>query len=163
MFSAGLWSVPPKMRTCQSHRVGKLISAGLIQETGSIIETPTQNENCSESSDLIIAKLSMKLSGDKDELFLMQGIEQGFKIVDEGSDNILKSAETDNYSSSLSQKYLVEDQIKTEFLEGRYKVVKDEPSIVSALGAIPNPNNKGLRLIHDCSKPLQLGLNCYAS
>ena len=82
-------------------------------------------------------KWSMELPGDEDKLFLMQGIEQGFKVVDEGSNNILKSAEMDNYSSALSQKYLVEDQINTEILEGRYKAVKDKPAIVSALGVIP--------------------------
>ena len=38
-----------------------------------------------------------------------------------------------------------------------------KPTIVSALGAILKPNNKDVRLIHDCSRPIGLGLNSYAT
>ncbi len=44
---------------------------------------------------------------------------------------------------------------------GRYKVSKERPVIVSALGAVPKEGND-LRLIHDASRPAGQGLNAYA-
>ena len=70
----------------------------------------------------------------------------------------------ENYKS-ISTKQNREKQkkkVREEILNGRYIVTKKKAKIISALRAIPKPNGK-IRLIHDCSRPLNLGLNEYAS
>lgn len=67
-----------------------------------------------------------------------------------------------NYSSALTSHEAVEGQILEEIKEGRYLVVKDKPTIISALGAIPKSDG-GIRLIHDASRPAGSSLNDHAS
>ena len=91
----------------------------------------------------------------------MQGIRDGFQLVSEFE---FSEVEVENYKSALDSQNrdLVEEQIKTELVEGRYQVVSDKPIIVSALGAIRKPNGK-VRLIHDASRPVGGALNDYAT
>ena len=93
---------------------------------------------------------------------MLDGITEGFRITDKGSK--FARAEMDNYKSisTRENRDLVEKQVREEIINGRYIVTKKKAKIISALGAIPKPNGK-IRLIHDCSIPLNLGLNDYAS
>ena len=50
------------------------------------------------SGDLNINKWKCELSGDPDEQLLLQGIMQGFRIVDEGV--VVKAADMNNYQSA---------------------------------------------------------------
>ena len=88
------------------------------------------------------------------------GICNGFQLVSNFS---FRSVEVENYKSALDplNKDMVEEQIKTELLEGRYQIVSEKPAIVSALGAIRKSNGK-IRLIHDASRPSGGALNEYA-
>ena len=40
-------------------------------------------------------------------------------------------------------------------------LIKDKPTVISAIGAIPKPDSDEVRLIHDCSMPEGQGLNSY--
>ena len=104
---------------------------------------------------LNIAAWHQELSNDPDREFLLNGISNGFKIVDSGSD--VSSVDIDNYSSALAQKEEVEKQILEEIREGRYVITDTKPTVISALGALPKP--KGVRLIHDCKSS---AINDYA-
>lgn len=97
---------------------------------------------------------------DSDFAFITSGIHDGFHIVDSFD---FSPAETDNYCSATNSgnKPLVEAQVRTELIEGRYVVVHSKPSIVSALGAVDKPSG-GVRIIHDGSKPTGSALNDYA-
>jgi hypothetical protein len=64
--------------------------------------------------------------------------------------------------SALASHDAVENQILEDIKEGRYIVVKDKPTIISALGAIPKPDG-GIRRIHDASQPAGSALNDYTS
>ena len=57
---------------------------------------------------------------------------------------------------------IVEKQILTELSEGRYLVVDNPPTLISALGAVPKSNSDDLRVIHDCSQPPGRAVNDYA-
>ena len=98
--------------------------------------------------------------GDKDEVFLLDGVREGFHLVSEFE---FSSAECDNYPSAVAgkNKDLVEAQILVELKEDRYEIVQEKPSVVSALGVVPKSNG-GIRLIHDASRPVGLALNDYA-
>lgn len=102
-----------------------------------------------------------ELQGDIDSDFLLKGIKNGFDIIDPNS--TLQPAYMENYKSAicLSNRPLVEKQIRQEILEGRYVIVSEKPTIVSALGAIKK-SDSDIRLIHDCSQPAGKALNDYA-
>ena len=79
-----------------------------------------------------------KLVGDVDGEFLLQGIEHGFHIVN--SSNPPSPAFMHNYRSATMApaSSIVEKQILTELSEGRYLVIDNPPTLISALGAVPN-------------------------
>ena len=66
-----------------------------------------------------------------------------------------------NYSSATGPDtfQLVEAQIQTEIINGRYIPVPTPPLIISALGAVPKCDKSQVRLIHDCSRPHGTALN----
>ena len=102
------------------------------------------------------------MEGDVDGEFLLQGIEHGFNIVD--SSNPPAPAFMYNYRSATMgpASSIVEKQILTELSEGRYLVVDNPPTLISALGAVPKSNSDDLRVIHDCSQPPGRAVNDYA-
>lgn len=98
-----------------------------------------------------------------DREFLIDGIKNGFHIVD--SDNINHFVEVDNYVSASNDKMRArtEKQIQTELENGHYRIVKEKPNIISALGAIPKKSSSNIRLIHDASRPKGSSLNDFTS
>ena len=89
--------------------------------------------------------------------FLLFGVKNGFSIVDhmpEFNSPVL----CDNYRSALSNKRIVEKQIKIEIENGNYVVTKVKLLITSALGSVPKDNGS-VHLIHDASMPSNFGLN----
>ena len=102
-----------------------------------------------------------ELLNDHDSPFLLQGIRDGFRITD--PDRTLKPAEVSNYyDTSPEVVNKVAEQIITEVKNGRYVITDSKPTIVSGLGAIIKPSG-GVRLIHDCSRPLEGSINSMAS
>ena len=70
-----------------------------------------------------------ELDDDVDRSFLLDGVQNGFKIVSRFD---FKCVEIDNYKSSLDMenRHLVEEQIKIELAEGRYEIVSEKPFII---------------------------------
>ncbi|CAC5380695.1 unnamed protein product [Mytilus coruscus] len=52
-------------------------------------------------------------------------------------------------------------QILTEIENGNYIFVNTPPKIISPLGVIPKPDG-GVRIIHDCSRPMGSAVNDFA-
>ena len=102
------------------------------------------------------------LEKDRDKDFLIEGIGNGFQIVDKV--DIVKNVYSRNYNSVLedSVKSKAEAQIRHELDVHNYVECKRRPQIVSSLGAIAKDNGK-IRLIHDCSRPNQFSVNSYAT
>ena len=96
-----------------------------------------------------------------DQVFLSDGIQNGFKLAPPSSQ--FSPAHQDNYKSATNAnaKSAVEQTILSEMAIGNYVISDGKPTIVSALGAIPKPDSSEVRLIHDCSRPPGRGLNDY--
>ena len=104
-----------------------------------------------------------ELQDEADSEFLLAGIVHGFRITTAGAEFV--SVDCKNYSSATcSENYdKVEAQIHMEIDSGRYIEVKDKPTIISSMGAVPKSDPAKIRLIHDCSRPLGRNLNSYAT
>ena len=91
--------------------------------------------------------------------FLLNGIENGFKVTDVPHTG--PPIWLDNYSSATAPQFrqAIERQINEELLNGRYVCASHRPKIISPLGAIPKRDSNKPRLIHDCSRPRHGALN----
>ena len=93
---------------------------------------------------------------------MLDGVKNGFAIVDKSDDSIAPVF-CKNYESALGKnRDKVETFIKSEIEAGRYKIVHETPTIVSALGTIPKTDG-GLRVYTDCSKPDGSAVNDHAT
>ncbi|VDI83885.1 Hypothetical predicted protein [Mytilus galloprovincialis] len=96
------------------------------------------------------------------KIFFLQGIKNGFDIVQDNlaSSHIsAKNHPSANPSSPLYNK--AHQQILTEIENGNYEFAKSTPKIISPLGIIPKSDG-GVRIIHDCSRPLGSAVNDFA-
>ena len=102
------------------------------------------------------------MQGDPDRDYLLNGIKNGFDIIDPNSE--IKPAKVKNYRSATcpENRPIVEAMIKRELSEGRYVKVSEPPILISALGAVEKPDSPDLRLIHDGSMPRGGALNDYS-
>ena len=130
---------------------------GPVPCTGQLPALPKAPKN---PTTLNLEAWTHELDNDIDKQFILDGISDGFYLIDKNIQ--LEPAEMENYKSSTSQHALVEAQIRREISEGRYVVTPSKPTIVSAIGAIPKGPN-AVRLIHDGSKAIGRGLNDYVS
>ncbi|CAC5402088.1 unnamed protein product [Mytilus coruscus] len=89
------------------------------------------------------------------------------KFASKQQDNVKytsHSAEAKNHPSALPSSPLYEkahQQILTEIENGNYEFTESTPKIISPLGVIPKPDG-GVRIIHDCSRPLGSAVNDFA-
>jgi len=81
----------------------------------------------------------------KDAEGILQGVEQGFRITDNASNAEVKQVFVPNSFSATIYKNQVESELSEEIKLGNYVVVNKQPTIVSALGAIPKPNSNKIR------------------
>jgi hypothetical protein len=102
-----------------------------------------------------------ELKGDEDELFLINGIKNGFSIVDEPTVTP-EPVCIENSNTSPAVKTAITNKLIEGINEGHYKVVAKQPTIVSGLHAVPKPDGD-IRLIHDCSRPEGHSVNDYAT
>ncbi|CAC5404287.1 unnamed protein product [Mytilus coruscus] len=103
-----------------------------------------------------------ELKNDFDKDFLLHGIKNGFDIVQ--NDLALINISAKNHPSALPSSPLYEkahQQILTEIENGNYEFTESTPKIISHLGVIPKPDG-GVRIIHDCSRPLGSAVNDFA-
>lgn len=105
----------------------------------------------------------IELSNDVDNAFILDGVLNGFNIVDIDVPRPEKPIICKNYHSA-TRKYcnLAEKQIQIEIDSANYVITATPPDYVSALGAIPKPESSDIRLIHDLGRPMG-GINQYAT
>ena len=101
-------------------------------------------------------------SDDKDRDFILQGIENGFDIID--NDVEIFPVELPNHGSCYTndKRQLVDRQVMHEIEVGNYIPTVQRPLVVSPLGAVDKPDG-GVRLIHDCSMPEGGSVNDHAT
>ena len=104
-----------------------------------------------------------ELDNDCDRHFILNGIKQGFDIIDNSAD--IKPVICKNHPSASSSSPLYDkatSQVIQEIKNGHYVVCDKPPQIVSPMAAIPKPDGD-VRLIHDCSRLIGEAVNDYCS
>ena len=102
-----------------------------------------------------------ELAEDPDKEFLLQGIANGFDIIDD--DVVISPVSAENHPSAKPSSKLygkASKQILTEIELGNYVICDSPPEIVSPIAVIPKPDGD-VRLIHDCSRPIGNAVNDY--
>ena len=112
---------------------------------------------------LCYAAWEEELDNDIDRHFILNGIVNGFDIIDNDSD--ISPVYCQNHPSASPQSPLYDKataQVIKEIENGHYIVCDAPPKIVSPMAAIPKPDGD-IRLIHDCSRPVGEAVNDYCS
>ena len=116
--------------------------------------------------DSISAKLEVwteMLKEDFDRVFLLSGIEFGFRISDLSVEDCasVKMVSCRNHSSAIFYGDKVEIELIRQIQSGCYVMASEPPLIVSPLGAIPKEGSDDVRIIHDGSIPQGEAMNDY--
>ena len=115
------------------------------------------------SPGLNLTAWEQELNNDPDKEFLLNGISNGFDIIDEDSD--ISPVLCANHPSAKPSSPLyakASAQVLNEIECGNYVICDSAPEVVSPMAAIPKPDG-GVRLIHDCSRPPGRSVNDYCS
>jgi hypothetical protein len=104
------------------------------------------------------------LADDPDREFLLDGIENGFRLEDEDASEPPPHPLPKNYRSAMNPntRSQLEKQLREGMLEGHYQRQDSPPAACSPITAIPKPNGS-VRLIHDLSSPAGACLNDFTS
>ena len=114
-------------------------------------------------SGLSLAAWEEELENDEDRDFILNGLQNGFDIID--PDAYPAVVECENHVSARPGSPSYKEataQVLKEIEMGHYRVVSDPPNIISPIAVIPKPDG-GIRLIHDCSRPDGLAVNDYCT
>lgn len=104
-----------------------------------------------------------ELHDDPDKEFILDGIKNGFDIIDPESDVFPVTCANHPSARPNSPLYAkASNQVLKEIECGNYVVCDEAPKVVSPMAAIPKPDG-GVRLIHDCSRPHGRAVNDYSS
>ena len=106
-----------------------------------------------------VSDWEIELENDKDKVFLIDGIKNGFRIIDK--DSQVTKVEQKNSKSALKYKEAVDKELIDQINKGHYIIASKKPSIISAIAAIPKNDNE-IRLIHDGSRPVGRSMNDYS-
>ena len=103
-----------------------------------------------------------ELALDDDKDFIIQGLANGFSLVDADPGEV-PNAYSPNHPSASDPTccHLVEARLKEEIEDGNYVVLASQPTLTSPLAVVPKPNGD-IRLIHDLSHPAGNSLNDFA-
>jgi hypothetical protein len=101
-----------------------------------------------------------ELQNDSDRSFLLNGIQNGFRVTAVGDATIVDAFQK-NHKSASEHSDAVEAELLDQLKKGHYVIASEKPRIVSALAAIPKDDG-GIRLIHDASKPSGKAMNDYS-
>ena len=74
---------------------------------------------------------------DTDKEFLLDGIHQGFRIIDEHSGSSIKPVHEQNHASAYQHRVQVEKELLDQIQIGYYIIADRKPAVVSAMAAIP--------------------------
>lgn len=120
-------------------------SCGFIGQSGSINDR--------------VEEWKSELQNDRDCKFLIDGIQNGFRITER--DSVFVNVHQKNHPSAMQHKIEVEKELKHQIELGNYVIASKKPTIVSALAAIPKDDGS-VRLIHDGSRPVNTAMNDYS-
>ena len=112
---------------------------------------------------MCLAAWEEELANDCDRHFILNGIKNGFDIIDEDAN--IKPVSCQNHPSARPGSPLYDkatSQVIKEIENGHYVVCDIPPKIVSPMAAIPKPDGD-VRLIHDCSRPVGEAVNDYCT
>ena len=115
------------------------------------------------SPGLILSAWEEELENDRDKEFILNGIRNGFDIIDPCPS--ITSVSCPNHPSARPSSPLYDkacEQVLREIECGNYVLCDKPPQIVSPMAAIPKPDGE-VRLIHDCSRPTGQSVNDYCS
>ena len=104
-----------------------------------------------------------ELGNDPDRSFIIDGIKNGFDIIDPSPE--VSPVSCRNHPSALPNSALhkkATEQVRKEIECGNYVLCQTPPKIVSPMAAIPKPDGD-VRLIHDCSRPTGKSVNDYCT
>ena len=110
-----------------------------------------------------LAAWEEELEHDIDKTFILDGIKNGFNIVDPTA--IPVPVEPPNNRSAQPDSPLYQQatkQVLSEIEHGNYLVCQEKPTVISPFSVIPKPDG-GVRLIHDGSQPAGASMNDYAT
>lgn len=93
---------------------------------------------------------------------ILDGVTHGFRITNIDDHGLIARQKNHPSATAASTRDAVEAQIITEINNGRYILCEKPPNIISALAAIPKPDSKDVRLIHDASRPHGCSINDHA-
>ena len=122
-----------------------------------------ENVSVNPHDGLHLSAWEEELKDDFDREFILNGIKNGFDIIDKNATPL--PVECNNHKSAQPGSPLYDQataQVLKEIQMGHYEVVSEPPSIVSPMGVIPKPDG-GVRLIHDCSLPKGQSVNDYCT
>ena len=99
---------------------------------------------------------------DEDAHFLLDGVINGFHVVDPGA--VIEPYHCVNYHSATqgANRDKLEDLLKDEICNHKMSVATVPPKCVHALGVITKPSG-AIRPITDCKRPIGSSVNCYMS
>ena len=102
------------------------------------------------------------LEGDFDAPFLLDGIYNGFKLINFPLSDMLPS-DAKNYKSALcpENKSFLDTLFRKEIALGRFTKQTRKPIRIQSIGAVPKKDSKVPRPITDCSRPFTNSLNSY--
>lgn len=100
------------------------------------------------------------LGDDPDRDFILDGISNGFKIVNVDVCDI-DNYEVNNYMSAENNvaKPKLDELLSKELACGKISVSDSKPKCIHAYGAVPKKNSDKLRPITDCSRPFGKSIN----
>ncbi|CAC5425942.1 unnamed protein product [Mytilus coruscus] len=113
--------------------------------------------------DLVYTVWQEELKNDSDKEFLLHGIKNGFDIVQDINLAPLNISAKNHPSAHISSPLYdkAHQQILIEIENGNYELATSTPKIISPLGVISKPDG-GVRIIHDCSRPIGSAVNDFA-
>lgn len=95
-------------------------------------------------------------SWDSDAHFLLDGVYNGFRLID--PDASISTYACANYSSCDEDSIKLSDLLFGEIRSGKLSIVDKRPSCIHAMGVIPKSNGS-IRPITDCKRPLKASVN----
>ena len=101
------------------------------------------------------------LEGDVDRDFLLDGLTNGFRLIDNDAELFPASMLNFKSATGLDVEEKVEKQITAELEAGNYVITNEPPTLISAIGTILKSDSNEVHLIHDCSRPTENSLNSH--
>lgn len=118
---------------------------------------------CSNSISDKLVVWEKELAEDHDREYLLEGIKYGFRISDISLETKISKVCSKNHPSAINHQTLVDQELRQQLSVGNYVCSQVPPLIISPLGAIEKDGGKGIRLIHDGSRPFGEAMNDYTS